>query len=69
LSRPSAEQALSVRQLGEQPAPLLLSPLALGDVLDDRDGVGGPARRVALERDGQLGPDERAVLADVALLQ
>ena len=48
---------------------LRLQPLAIGDVLDDRDGVGGRSRLVALERDRHLHPDRRAVLADVALLQ
>ena len=48
---------------------VLFQPLAFGDVLDDRDEVGGLARRIALERGGQLNPDERAILADVPLLQ
>ena len=50
-------------------ARLLLQPFAFGDVLEDRDGVSGIARRVALERDGHVDPDRRAILADVAFLQ
>ncbi len=44
------------------------SRLRLRDVLEHCDGVLGLARRVALEREAQVDPDERAVLADVALL-
>ena len=50
-------------------AQLRLEPLALGDVLEDRDGVGGPAGVVALEGDGLVDPDDRAIPADVPLLE
>ncbi len=61
----------AVGRLRRLPGPprLLLQPLALGDVLEDRDRIGGPARRVALQRDRQIDPDQRAVLAEIALLQ
>src|SRR5262249_18896046 len=50
-------------------AQLLLQPLALRNILDDRDEITGSARRFPLERDEQLHPDERAVLAEVTFLQ
>ncbi len=47
---------------------LALQPLALGDVLDNRDAVGGLPRRVALERGGHVRPDNRAIPADEPFL-
>jgi hypothetical protein len=37
---------------------LLHQPLVLADVLEDRDGVGRPVRRIALEREGHVGSGE-----------
>src|SRR4029077_9563769 len=50
-------------------AQLLLQPLALRDVIDNRDVISGLAGRVPLERRELFPPYKRAVLADVALLQ
>ena len=43
--------------------------LPLGDVLHDRDLVLRPTLRIARERDGQVDPEHRAVLAQVALFE
>src|SRR5262249_23610232 len=50
-------------------AQRLLQPLALRDIMDTPDVRSGGARRVPLKRNEPLRPDERAVLADEALLQ
>ena len=50
-------------------AQRLLQALAPRNILDNRDEITGSARRVPLERDDQLPPDERAVLAEITFLQ
>ena len=50
-------------------AQLLLQLLVLRDIINNRDVISGLTGRVPLERGEQVDPDERAVLADVALLQ
>src|SRR5207302_10030343 len=49
-----------------QPSP---QPFAFGGVLQDGDDGSGSTRRVAPERDDLVDPDQRAILADEALLQ
>ena len=46
---------------------LAFQPLAVRNVLNDLDAVGGLSRRIELERDGQVRPDRRTVLADETL--
>ena len=50
-------------------AQLLLQPLALRDIINNRDVISGLAGRFPLERGEQFPPYKRTVLADVALLQ
>ena len=50
-------------------ARLLLQPFAFGDILQDRDRVGRLARRIALEGNRYVDPDQGAILTDVPLLQ
>src|SRR5262249_3757691 len=50
-------------------AQLLLQPLALRDIINNRDVISGLAGRVPLERGELFRPYKRAVLADEALLQ
>ena len=47
-------------------AQLRIQPLALRNVLNHRDGVGGLTGGVALQRNEQFTPHGRTVLADVA---
>ncbi len=47
---------------------LFVKPLAVRDVLDDLDAIVGFSRRLDLERDGHVGPDEGAVFADETFL-
>ena len=57
-----------LRRLLRLPQLRVQSP-AFRDVLHHRDDVGGPARRVTLEGDVQLTPDDRAAFVDITLLE
>src|SRR5262249_44849112 len=45
-----------------------LGPFPISDVLDDRDKIIDGAARLAHAANGQIGPDNGAILADIALL-
>jgi hypothetical protein len=72
--RQAVEEECAIRQLGQRvmegsPNQLLLRVLASGDVLDLTEEIFGVARVVADEDDIDLGPDDGAVGAQVALLR